>query len=130
VNPVFLDTAATLRKTISLISEAARNRAQLVTFPETFLPGFPLWSALSSPMLNHDLFGRLAREAIHVDGPEIQELKDACRDHRIFAQIGFNERSRGSLGCLWNSTVLIGDDGRLLNHHRKIVPTFFEKLTW
>jgi aliphatic nitrilase len=89
-----------------------------------------LWSALSSPNLNHDLFVQLSKQAIHVDGPEINDLKTACRENGVFAQIGFNERSRSSLGCLWNSTVLIGDRGQVLNHHRKIVPTYFEKLTW
>ncbi|MDA4807405.1 carbon-nitrogen hydrolase family protein, partial [Enterobacter hormaechei] len=54
----------------------------------------------------------------------------ACKRLSVFAQVGFNERSRASIGCLYNSTVLIGDDGALLNHHRKLVPTFYEKLTW
>lgn len=44
--------------------------------------------------------------------------------------MGFNERSRYSLGCLWNSSVLISDEGIILNHHRKLAPTFYEKLVW
>ena len=44
--------------------------------------------------------------------------------------MGFNERRKASVGCLWNSSVLIDDEGRVRNHHRKMVPTFYEKLVW
>ncbi|ORY35932.1 nitrilase [Naematelia encephala] len=128
--PVFLDTAATVQKGIQLIGEAAQAGADLVVFPEAWIPGFPLWSALASPTMNHDLFISLAREAIFVDGTEIDQLRAACKQYRIFAQIGFNERSKASLGCLFNATILISDEGVVLNHHRKLVPTFFEKLIW
>lgn len=119
-----------MAKGIKLIEEAAANGADLVVFPETWIAGFPIWSALASPMYNHDLFIKLATESLYVDGPEIDQLRAACRRNGIFAQIGFNERSRASVGCIWNATVLIDDNGRILNHHRKIAPTFYEKLTW
>lgn len=65
-----------------------------------------------------------------VTGQEMRSLQQACAQSKIFAHIGFNERSPASLGCLWNSSVLISDEGKILNHHRKLVPTYFEKLTW
>ncbi|KAF9032098.1 putative nitrilase [Hymenopellis radicata] len=130
VAPVFLDTAKTVQKVISLITEAAANKADLVVFPETFIPAFPVWSALSSPLENHDLFCTLAEQAIFIDGPEIALIREACRRNNIFAFVGINERSHASIGCIWNASVLIGDDGSILNHHRKLVPTFYEKLTW
>ena len=57
-------------------------------------------------------------------------MRAACKQHNIFAHIGFNERSHASVGCIWNSSVLISAEGRILNHHRKLVPTFYEKLVW
>jgi aliphatic nitrilase len=57
-------------------------------------------------------------------------LQQACAQNNIWAHIGFNERSTASLGCLWNSAVLISDEGKVVNHQRKLVPTFYEKLTW
>jgi len=57
-------------------------------------------------------------------------LQQACAQNRIFAHIGFNERSHHSVGCIWNSSVLIDADGIIRNHHRKIMPTFYEKLVW
>lgn len=87
-------------------------------------------AAVSAPIDNHDLFSHLARESLLIDGKEIKTLQQACLQHRIFAHVGFNERSHASLGCLWNASVLISDEGKILNHHRKIAPTFYEKLIW
>lgn len=130
VAPVFLDTAATVQKTIGLITEAASNRADLVVFAETHIPGFPLWAAFSAPIDNHALFHRLASQSLLIDGPEIGKLRAACKENRVWSHIGFNERSKASVGCLWNSNVLIDDEGMVRNHHRKMVPTFYEKLVW
>jgi nitrilase len=117
-------------KTIGLIKEAASNRADLVVFPETYIPAYPLWTALAAPIDNHSFFRRLAQESLLIDGPEIRALRDACRESKILAHVGFNERSKASVGCIWNSAVLIGDQGEVLNHQRKLVPTFYEKLVW
>jgi aliphatic nitrilase len=54
----------------------------------------------------------------------------AAREHCIVVSIGISETSPASVGCLWNSNLLIGTDGVLFNHHRKLVPTFYEKLIW
>jgi aliphatic nitrilase len=130
VAPVFLDSSATVRKACSLIAEAARGGAQLIAFPESFLPGFPVWAAVQAPILGHDLFARLAAESVEVPGAEVRLLRDAAREHGIHVSIGISERSPVSVGCLWNANLLIGPDGAILNHHRKLVPTFFEKLVW
>ena len=60
--PVFLDRAATTAKAISIIREAARAGAQLIAFPETYIPAFPVWAALWAPIDNHDLFERIAEQ--------------------------------------------------------------------
>ncbi len=128
--PVFLDLNATVDKARSLIGEAARNGAALVAFPETYIPAFPVWSALRAPIYNHDLFCRLAAGALTVPGAELDRICAATRKAGVIVSLGINERSEASLGCIYNSNVLIGEDGSILNHHRKIAPTFYEKLTW
>ena len=128
--PVFLDAAATVEKAVALIAEAARHGAELVVFPESYVPGFPIWAALWAPIYNHDLFARFAASSMLVPGQETQRLCEAARHHGVFVSIGVSERSASSLGGLWNSNLFIGDDGSLLNHHRKLVPTFYEKLVW
>lgn len=128
--PVFLNRAATVAKAISLIREAGRNGAQLIAFPESFIPAFPVWAALWAPIDNHDLFERFAAESLYADGPEIAEIAAEARRCGVFVSMGFSERSHASVGCLWNSNLLIDDRGGILNHHRKLVPTFYEKLVW
>ena len=130
VAPVFLDVAKTVDKTCSLIEEAARHGAELIAFPETYLPGFPLWSALQAPIHNHQWFRRLAASAVRCPGGELARVAASARRAGIFVSLGFNEATADSVGCLWNANVLIADDGSILNHHRKLVPTFWEKLTW
>ncbi len=130
VAPVFLDKYATTDKALGLIAEAARNGARLLAFPETYVPAFPVWAALWAPIHNHDLFARMASNSIAIDGPEITSLREAARHHRIVVSMGFSELSSYSPGCLWNSFVLIDEQGEIANHHRKLVPTFFEKLIW
>ncbi len=130
VAPAFLDLGATIKKICSVISEAANHGARLVAFPEAFIPAFPVWSALRSPIYNHDLFCRLAANSLLVDGPEMAQICQAARKNQILVSVGFNEATRSSVGCIYNSNVLIAEDGAILNHHRKIMPTFYEKLSW
>ncbi|KAM3413947.1 hypothetical protein BST61_g10616 [Cercospora zeina] len=130
VSPIFLNTPATVSKTISLIQEAARNKADLVVFPETHIPAFPLWSAVSAPIDTHSFFHKLCSQSLLLSGPELLSLRQTCASSHIFAHIGFNERSPASVGTIYNSSVLISDRGEIVNHHRKLVPTWFEKLTW
>jgi nitrilase len=128
--PVFLDTNATVEKTVRLIREAAGNGAQLVAFPEVFVSAYPYWSWLGDPLQGSRWFERLARSAIEIPGPEISKIAEAAAAHQINVVIGVNERSRSSIGTLFNTVVTISDEGRILGRHRKLVPTWAEKLTW
>ncbi len=130
VSPVFLDRAATVDKTCAVIEEAARHGAQLIAFPETYIPAFPVWCSVRAPIYNHDFFRRLAADAMLVPGPELARIGVTGRRCGVVVSLGFNEGTKASVGCLWNANVLIGDDGTILNHHRKLVPTFYEKLVW
>ncbi|ACF00279.1 Nitrilase [Rhodopseudomonas palustris TIE-1] len=128
--PVFLDKTATTKKAISLIREAVAAGAELVAFPETYIPAFPVWAALWAPIDNHDLFVRMADQSVLIDGPEVKAIRDEARRLGVVVSIGISEKSPASVGGIWNSNLLIGEDGEILNHHRKLVPTFYEKLIW
>lgn len=130
VAPVFLDADATADKACDLIREAASNGAEFIAFPETYIAAYPIWSGLRSPVYNHDLFLRLCEQAILVPGPEIAKVCDAARRHGVFVSIGINEATRQSVGCVWNTNLLIDDQGTIINHHRKLMPTHYEKLSW
>lgn len=129
VAPLF-NIRAGVAKCCDFIAKAAAGNARLVVFPEAFLPGFPIWNGLYRPIDAHSFFRRFAESSLDVTGPLFAEILAAAARHRIFVNLGFSEVSSGSRGCLWNSQVLIGDDGSILNHHRKLVPTFYEQLSW
>jgi nitrilase len=130
VAPVLLDADATVAKAIRLIGEAARNGARLIAFPESYVPGFPVWAGVQPAIQNHEFFKRLAAQSIKMPGPQVTLICEAAREHDIFVSIGISEATEASVGCLWNTNLLIGADGALLNHHRKLVPTYYEKLIW
>lgn len=128
--PVFLDPAATVDKACALIAEAAGNGARLVAFPEVFIAGYPYWNWLLTPIEGSAWFERLCRSAITIPGPEVERLCAAAREHECVVVIGCNERDPKRLGTLFNTNIVIGADGQLLGRHRKLVPTWAEKLTW
>lgn len=128
--PVFLDAQATTEKAVAIIREAAKAGAELIAFPETYIPAFPVWAALWPPIDNHDLFVRMAEQSVLADGPEVARLCAEARALGVVVSIGISERSPVSAGGLWNANFLIGETGEILVHHRKLVPTFYEKLVW
>ncbi|MGF6645946.1 MULTISPECIES: carbon-nitrogen hydrolase family protein [Paraburkholderia] len=128
--PVFLDTDATVDKVCGLIREAADNGARLVAFPEVFVAGYPYWNWVMSPVEGSPWFEKLCRSAIEIPGPEIRRIAGAAKANHINVVIGVNERSRMGIGTLYNTLVTINDEGRILGRHRKLVPTWAEKLTW
>ena len=128
--PVFLDLEASTDKACALIAEAASNGAELVAFPEVFLPGYPYWNWLLNPVEGSAWFERLWHASVELDGPQIERVCDTAREHKCIVVIGVNERDPRKVGTIYNTNVIIGDDGTILGRHRKLVPTWAEKLTW
>lgn len=129
-SPVFLDPVGTVSKAASLIQEAAAAGAQLVAFPEVFVAGYPYWNWISDPVSCSPWFEKLIRASILVPGPEIDVVCAAARSAGVHVVIGVNERSPVSVGTIYNTLVFIGPDGSIIGKHRKLVPTWAEKLTW
>lgn len=130
VSPTFLDANATTQTAVKFIQEAARRSANLVVFPESYIPAFPVWSALQAPHQNHRFFHRMVEQSIYAHGDQIQALRKAAKQAGVLVNMGFSEKSPHSTATLYNSNMLIDGDGRICSHHRKLMPTFFEKLTW
>ena len=137
-SPVFLDLDATVVKTISLAEDAALNGARLITFGETWLPGYPAWldycsdAALWDHAPSKDVFARLRQNSIVVPGKETELFARIAGDRKLTLVIGVNERveTGPGNGTLYNSLLTFSPDGRLANHHRKLVPTYTERLVW
>lgn len=128
--PVYLDRDATVEKACGLIREAGRTGARLIAFPEAFVPGFPHWIYLDRPQANERYFVDLVRGAIDVPGPSTERIGRAARAAAAYVVIGVSERSRRSAGELFDTNLIFGPDGSLLGHHRKLMPTYAEKMIW
>ena len=128
--PVFLDTEATVEKACSFIREAASNGAAMVAFPEVFISAYPYWNWIMNPVQGSKWFKQLYLSSITYDGPEMQKICKVAQECNINVVIGINERDIRKTGTLYNTSVIISDHGEILGRHRKLVPTWAEKLTW
>ena len=128
-SPVFLNAEKTIDKAIAYVKEAADNGAQLIAFPEVFVSGYPYWNWIMTPVQGSKWYEKLYKSAITADGSEVKRLCDAAKEFNIHIVIGINEKG-SSFGEIYNTNLIINNNGNLIGKHRKLVPTWAEKLTW
>jgi nitrilase len=129
--PVFLDREATIGKAAALIGQAAANGAQLVVFPESFVPCYPVWLWAGLADVESDAFARLYANAVDVPGAATACLSEAARSCGVALAIGVTERdSTYSRGTLYNTLLVFDPSGELVLHHRKLMPTYKERTVW
>ena len=133
--PVFLDRGATLELAAAAVDEAAQAGAKLIVFPEAFVPGYPAWMWRLRPgadmALTEQLHARLRANAVSLAGDDLAPLAEAARRNSACIVCGVNERDAVfSGGTLYNTVVVLGPDGMLLNRHRKLMPTNPERMVW
>ncbi|MGE0802312.1 MAG: carbon-nitrogen hydrolase family protein [Lautropia sp.] len=122
--PVFLDLDASIDKAIGLIAEAAGNGAELIAFPETWLPGYPFFIWLDSPAWGMQFIQRYHDNALIYGSPAAERIAQAARDHRIMIVMGHAEKAGGSL---YMGQWIIDADGRTVATRRKLKPTHVER---
>jgi nitrilase len=133
--PVVLDRERTIDKLEQLAAEAARNGADLVVFPETFVPVYPSsrWAKAFAGWQNEgakETFARIAQNAVAVGSPAEQRLAACARELGVWLVTGANEVEAEKPGTIYNALFFHGPDGSLALHHRKLVPTNHERLVW
>ncbi|MFN2106376.1 MAG: carbon-nitrogen hydrolase family protein, partial [Candidatus Promineifilaceae bacterium] len=134
--PVLFDRAATVTKTTSLIRDGASQGAQLLLFPEAFIPAYP--RGLSFGMVvgsrsqeGRALWQRYWDNAVEIPGPATEALGDAAREAGVYLAVGVIERdTQFSGGTLYCTLLYFGPGGRIIGKHRKLKPTAAEKLIW
>jgi nitrilase len=134
-SPVLLDRSKTIKNAVQLIEQAASANAELIVFPEAFISGYPAWIWRLRPGgdwdINESLHSRLLGSAVDIDAGDLEPLCDVARKRRVTVVCGMNERdSRLSKATLYNTAVIIGPEGDILNRHRKIMPTNPERMVW
>jgi aliphatic nitrilase len=125
--PVFLDRDATVEKTCRAMVEAGRNGAQLVAFPETFVPGYPYWALVLDPLSTRHWNRRLFEQSVEIPSPATEALCGAAREAGVYAVVGLDEREGGTL---YNTQLFLGPTGEIMGRRRKLVPTSQERMVW
>lgn len=136
IAPVWLDQKATLQKVLSSIEEASQHRAELIIFGEGLLPGYPWWlsithSAAWDNKIQKEIHAHYARNAVQIEAGDLEEVQTLAKRHRIAVYLGIIERPLDRGGhSLYCTLVYIDPQGEILSVHRKLQPTYDERLTW
>ncbi len=131
--PVFLNLEESLKKACGLIEEAAGEGAAVIAFPETWLPGYPAWIDSSPKAALWDyppakrLFRVLADNSVSIPGDGIDQLAEAARKTGAHIVMGAHERAGGTL---YNTMIFVPPDGSGIRFHRKLMPTYTERMVW
>jgi len=127
---VLMDRDATIDRVAALTASAAREGAQLVVFPEVFVPGTPLWID-TQPIWDGDeeWFGLLARNAVVIGDPASDRLAAIAAEHGVWLVVGVDEREAHG-ATIYNTVLYFAPDGGLAGRHRKLMPTGAERTVW
>ncbi len=133
--PVFLDKKKTIELAVSKIKEASDKGTDLVIFTEAFIPGYPAWIWRLRPSgdwrLSEKLHERLLENSVDMESDDLKPLYAAASKFNVTIVCGIEEReSQLGRATLYNTVITIGADGRILNKHRKLMPTNPERMVW
>jgi len=134
-SPSYLDRKETIKKAATIIDEVAADGAELVVFPEVFIPGYPAWIWRLRPGKDWGqsevLHQRLLDNSVRVDSDDLAPIQRAAKKNGVTVVCGMNERDSGSSGAtLYNSVATITRTGDIANLHRKLMPTNPERMVW
>lgn len=136
IAPVWLNRNATTTKIIDYIRQAAQQGARLVCFGETLLPGYPFWLDLTDGArfnddVQKDLHAYYVQQGVDIEAGDLDRICLAAKTNQIAVMLGCLERPKDRTGySVYCSCVYIGADGVIGSVHRKLMPTYEERLTW
>lgn len=136
IAPVWLDKEATLKKVTERITEAASAKCDLIVFGEGLVPGYPFWLALTGGAewdtnLNKELHAHYVRNSVCIEEGDLTEVCSLAKQYNIAIYLGIIERPLDRGGhSIYASLVYIDTNGNIQSVHRKLKPTYDERLTW
>lgn len=136
ISPVWLNKNETLTKVENAIIEASKEQAELIVFGEGLVPGYPFWLALTggvewNTQVNKELHAHYVRNSISIEKGELDAICILAKRHQIAIYLGIIEcpKDRGS-HSVYATLVYINQYGEIQSVHRKLQPTYDERLTW
>jgi len=136
ISPVWLDKGKTIEKIKAFISLAGEKKCNLIVFGESILPGYPFWLSLTNgaifnSTLQKELFAHYYRNSIQIEAGELDDLCITAKENKIAVYLGITERAQNRGGhSLYCSLIYINQDGEIKSVHRKLQPTYEERLVW
>ena len=136
ISPVWLNKNKTLDKVKTAMLQASKEKAELVVFGEGLLPGYPFWLALTNGAqwdlkINKVLHAHYVQNSINIENGDLDEVCSLANQYKMAVYIGLIERASNRGGhSLYCSLVFINDQGVICSVHRKLQPTYDERLTW
>lgn len=136
ISPIWLDRQKTLEKMLLFVDSAVEQDCDLIVFGEALLPGYPFWidptggAAFNSPV-QKEIFAHYCQQAVRIEAGHLQPLLDIAAKGKIAIYAGCVERPADRGGhSLYCSLVYINPWGEIQSVHRKLMPTYEERLTW
>lgn len=136
ISPIWLNKSKTIEKIIQYIKKAEKQSCELLTFGEALLPGYPFWiertnGAEFQSEFQKDMHALYLREAVDVEAGDLDEICAACKEANITVVLGTIEKASDRGGhSVYCSLVYINNNGEIENVHRKLMPTYEERLSW
>jgi len=136
IAPVWLNKEETLKKIENSILEASKDNCELIVFGEGLLPGYPYWLTLTGgaewdTSLNKELHAHYTRNSVQIEAGELDTVCKLAKEYKIAVYLGIMERAQNRGGhSLYASLVYINQEGNIKSVHRKLQPTYEERLTW
>lgn len=126
-SPVLYSCEGTVAKVCDWIARLGEQGVQMAVFPETFVPYYPYFSFVQAPFAMGKEHLKLMHESVVVPSQATQQIAEAARKANMVVSVGVNERDGGTV---YNAQLLFDADGTLLQHRRKITPTYHERMVW
>ncbi len=136
IAPVWLDKNGTIQKIEAILEEAAKEKAELVVFGEALLPGYPFWLAYTDGAawdlnINKELHAHYVQNAVQIEKGDLDSVCQLAKENGIAVYLGAIERALDRGGhSIYASLVYINEKGVIKSVHRKLQPTYDERLTW
>lgn len=136
IAPVWLNKEQTIQKIENTIKEASKENAELIVFGEALLPGYPFWIALTNgaewnSSTQKEIHAHYVQNSVTIEKGELESICALAKENKIAIYLGIMERAANRGGhSIYASLVYIDQDGEIQSVHRKLQPTFDERLTW